>query len=73
LFGTGIGRVLATGPDHLLTVASFHAPHTVSTLPLGRMNWMEQPLVLVDVVPPFFVHVSVPTEARESMKAPRAW
>jgi hypothetical protein len=37
------------------------------------MNWIEQPLLVVEVRPPPFVHVSVPTDALESMNAVRAW
>jgi hypothetical protein len=37
------------------------------------MNWIEQPLLVVELCPPAFVHVSVPIDALGSMNAARAW
>lgn len=71
MFGTGIGPELETGPRQPRIVVPIQAPQKFIVWPVRRMNAIEQPGALVDVCPPDFEKLSVPTCAYASMNAPR--
>jgi hypothetical protein len=62
-----------TGPLQFVVRPFVQGPKTVNFFLLCRMNWIEQPGLLVDAEEPPFANVAVEKDEAPPMNAPRGW